>query len=326
MNRRAPAVPPLSKRAWERVEARLLERLAGGEHLSRPGSSRPLRHWLHALAALSLAIAAVSWWQREPHLSARRSESLPVAPLPAALPAPRQTSHFVTTSAPTRATLGGATVTLAPRSEMSVVGSDEAGWHVNVERGQVDFDVTPRGDRPPFVVQAGETLVTVIGTVFSVVREGPRARVSVVRGRVQLDSGTHRGSLSAGEHWPDASSSSSVQGSRELTAQSAPAAPSKARTMRARHRASASESFARATRLESTNPDAAIALYSDLARGEGPWAANALYAEARLELERGREATARRRLERYLRRHPAGRNAADVRAILQRVTADGRAR
>jgi hypothetical protein len=78
--------------------------------------------------------------------------------------------------------------------------------------------------------------------------------------------------------------------------------------------------------MESKDPAAAVAIYRQLARGKGPWAANALYAEARLELERGHEAAARRRLALYLRRFPDGRNAPDVRSILERLAAERRSR
>lgn len=324
MSRRLPAVPPLSRPAWERVENGVLERLRRGEHLLLAHDAKPARHWLQVLPAVAMAFAVVLWWQRE----ATRHESF--APLPAALPAApparRQTAHFETTSAPLHANLGEARMTLATHSEMSGVGSEDAGWHINVERGQIEFDVAPRAGRPPFVVQAGETLVTVVGTRFTVVRDGPRARVSVEHGRVQLDSGAHRGSLGAGEQWPAATSSPppeplpEVVTVTELPPQVEPRKPSRSRSGSER----ALQSFARATRLESKRPAAAIAIYRRLARGSGPWAANALYAEARLELERGREATARRRFALYLRSFPDGKNAADVRTILQRLSAEGR--
>jgi hypothetical protein len=62
----------------------------------------------------------------------------------------------------------------------------------------------------------------------------------------------------------------------------------------------------------------AIALYRGLAAGDGPWAANALFAQASLEQARGHGGEARRLLETYLRRFPNGRNAGDARALLDR--------
>jgi hypothetical protein len=74
--------------------------------------------------------------------------------------------------------------------------------------------------------------------------------------------------------------------------------------------------YEQAARLEAAEPAAAIAIYRELARGKGVWAANALFAQARLELDRGRTAEAVRLLDIYLRRYPGGNNAADARALL----------
>jgi tetratricopeptide repeat protein len=84
-------------------------------------------------------------------------------------------------------------------------------------------------------------------------------------------------------------------------------------------RAHAQQRFDRAARLESKDPRAALAIYHSLARGRGPWAANALYAEARLELELDHPQRAERLLRRYLSRHPRGLNAPDVRKLLERI-------
>jgi hypothetical protein len=74
--------------------------------------------------------------------------------------------------------------------------------------------------------------------------------------------------------------------------------------------------YEKAARLEATEPAAAIAIYRELARGNSAWAANALFAQARLELDRGNRREAGRLLREYLRRHPNGNNAADARALL----------
>jgi hypothetical protein len=79
----------------------------------------------------------------------------------------------------------------------------------------------------------------------------------------------------------------------------------------------AKQRYEQAARLEASEPAAAIAIYRELARGKSVWAANALFAQARLELDRGRKAEAVRLLETYLRRYPGGNNAADARALLE---------
>ena len=74
--------------------------------------------------------------------------------------------------------------------------------------------------------------------------------------------------------------------------------------------------YEQAARLEASEPTAAIAIYRELARGKSAWAANALFAQARLELDRGRTREAVLLLRAYLRRYPGGNNAADARALL----------
>jgi TolA-binding protein len=79
------------------------------------------------------------------------------------------------------------------------------------------------------------------------------------------------------------------------------------------------ERYETATKLEATNPSGALAIYSELSRGDGPWAANALYAAARLELELGRKSRAKQLLEQYQRRFPNGQNTEEARKLLQRL-------
>ena len=81
------------------------------------------------------------------------------------------------------------------------------------------------------------------------------------------------------------------------------------------------ERFDSAAALEVRDPVAAARIYRELASGSGPWAANALFAEARLSAERGQREAARALLSAYLDRFPDGPNAADARALLIRLKA-----
>lgn len=56
---------------------------------------------------------------------------------------------------------------------------------ITLTAGQARFDVSPDPDRP-FVVLAGDTRVTAIGTLFDVRRLGAGARVVLVEGRVEV--------------------------------------------------------------------------------------------------------------------------------------------
>ena len=75
--------------------------------------------------------------------------------------------------------------------------------------------------------------------------------------------------------------------------------------------------FEQATSREASDPSAALRIYRGLAREDGPWAENALYAQARLELELGHRANAQRLLHSYLDCHPAGANASDARSLFE---------
>src|SRR5207253_201949 len=81
----------------------------------------------------------------------------------------------------------------------------------------------------------------------------------------------------------------------------------------------AARRFADAAAHEASDPQASLAVYARLAAGDGPWAANALYAAARLRYDRRDDTTARALLTEYLRRFPHGGNAADARALLERL-------
>lgn len=331
-DRPSSPVEPLSQKAWERVEARVFERLDRGELLlPRATANESLARaplWIGA-AALLAAASVLLWWRFEaaPLLANHAaSGSLHASAAPLAAPgdlaaAPADGTRIVTTTAPAQTSLGEAELTLSAHSDLRLSGSDAAGWLVRLEAGQIDCQVAPRHGRPAFVVEAGSTRVTVVGTRFTVSREGELARVSVSEGHVRVASGALELILGPGQSWPvtpaaadpspppaEAAPFSPRTGTAPGPRQSRNAAPSAAR-----------ERFERATRLEASDPEAALGLYAALAKTRGPWAANALYAQARLELERGAVSRARPLLLRYLKRHPKGVNAGDVRTQLDKL-------
>lgn len=335
-------VEPLTQRAWERVEARVFDLIEQGE-LMRPAeatSRAVLKTPLWIGAAALLAAACVLLYSRfdaapslalhsveasgAPAASPRTDRADPPVVAPpaddASLPARAmtETTRIVTTGAPTETSIGEAKLTLAAHSDMSFSGSDMIGWLVRIERGQIDCHVAPRHGRPPFVVQAGDTRVSVVGTQFSVSRDGDAVAVSVREGHVRLSSGALELMLGPGEQWPAPVHGLASNASRRPRA-SVPAHSKKGPVAAASNRER--DRFEQAAHLEASDPDAALALYGDLARGRGDWSANALYAEARLEFERGAFANARPLLERYLRRHPDAINAGDVRYLLRKIAA-----
>lgn len=78
----------------------------------------------------------------------------------------------------------GSSVKLDAASRISVRISGER-RDIVLERGRAFFDVAHDGRRP-FVVQAGETSVTALGTRFDVSRDGDGARVNLVNGSVEV--------------------------------------------------------------------------------------------------------------------------------------------
>jgi hypothetical protein len=331
--RHKPPVEPLSRPAWERVEAGVFERLDRGEHLTVPKPvARPRtagQIWAGAIA-LAAAAAFLLWWRLELPAApggpaqARKDESSQPVQLPARA-IPEERAHILTTGDSTRTTIGEATLTLAAASDVHVSGSDADGWLIQLEAGQVDCEVAPRRGRPAFVVRAGETQVTVVGTRFTVTREGFGARVRVREGHVQVSSGATQLSLGPGEEWPDVprvtvpllkEPSDGSEASGIL-----PAAKAARAVKRAQRAPDAAQQFERAARLEADDSRAALDIYRRLASGKGRWAANALYAQARLEFEMGHRKRAQVLLRRYLEHYPQGPNTTDVRSLLKRIAA-----
>ena len=81
--------------------------------------------------------------------------------------------------------------------------------------------------------------------------------------------------------------------------------------------------YDRLAALEATSPDAALTGYLALARGTSRWADPALFAAARLAVDR-HDARAETLLGIYLQRFPSGANAADAQQLLARVQSDKR--
>lgn len=328
MSLKRPPVEPLSRPAWDRVEAGVFARLDRGEHLlpsveHDAPSLWHARRWAMAGAFAAAASLALFWRfgmsgdGAEPSTPA--APVAQVSPAPAAPAAPRHEARIVSTDAPTETTLGEAVITLAAHSDVGVAGSDSEGWLVRLDAGQVDCKVAPRRGRPPFVVQAGETKVSVVGTRFTVTREGGAARVSVTEGHVQVDSGSSHVLLGPGESWPSEPALEPEPIDPEEASEPPRAQPVRGKRSTYVVTPRAQQRFERAARLEAKDPAAALSIYQQLARGKGPWAANALYAQARLELERGRPERAEPLLRRYLERHPQGMNAGDVRKLLDQI-------
>jgi len=247
-----------------------------------------------------------------------------------------QSSRVVTNESSSHVDFGGVSLDVAPESALVVSGSADSGVLIVLESGAVRCSVEPRGDRPPVAVQAGDVRVEVVGTIFSVIREGNFARVSVEKGVVRVVTGGEAALVSAGERWPTELAAGTDGASDEtvvLTVDEAgeffrrrrrphrsgsPASTAEARALDgAEIESSRKERYKRAERLEASDPSAAIAVYRELAKESGPWAENALFAHGRLELERGNSTAAARLFRSYVRRYPRGANHRDATELLE---------
>lgn len=89
----------------------------------------------------------------------------------------------------TRVLADGSRVTLAPGTALDVDFPGDGSRRATIRRGEVLFDVAHDPARP-FAVRSGEGETTVLGTAFSVKRSGGLTRVAVLRGRVEVRSGS----------------------------------------------------------------------------------------------------------------------------------------
>ncbi len=240
-------------------------------------------------------------------------------------------SHIETGDGPSRLAIGDSSVEVSPNSAVVASGDAEHGVLVVLEKGRVECEVAPRKGRPPFVVQAGDVRVRVVGTRFAVERSAKEVRVKVSHGAVEVSGASETVLLHDGESWPSATTgmlpSSAPPPSAVLapsdTAAVAPSAPTHAphspQAPQIAPQVSDQRAYENAARSEAKDPDAAMSSYRRLAAGNGQWAAPALFAAGRLAADRGRNAEARRVLESYLSRYPRGPNADDARGILGRL-------
>jgi hypothetical protein len=321
-----PELPlePLTADAWQRVEQRVFAELrsAPAHKLSKRASMRdtlcgPGWFRLSWVAASAFALLLTAAWLQNAALKERY--------------ATRDQKQVVRVE--------GVLAELEAQTALSRAGDL---W--TLERGAAQFRVAPRKRGAPLTVVAGDVRVEVVGTVFRVERCANTVSVATSEGTVRVIQNSVAQLLAAGEHWPQAPSGahgalvqqppwppsaaaehtasasegpSPQQSSGVDTDSSARGAPTKARTPKREAGAELQRRrFEEASSLESRDAGAALRAYRRLARESGPWASNALFALARIEVEQRNHADAERDLRQYLERYPDGPNAADARALL----------
>ncbi|HSY24232.1 MAG TPA: FecR domain-containing protein [Polyangiaceae bacterium] len=332
-------IEPLGEARWTRVERSLMNALADLEPEVQGAPSSSLGGWqsswrsvwrgatpLVLTGALAAAVGAFAW------------RGL-VQPEGTMAPA-----RIATAAIGSRVEVGESTVEVGPQSAVRLSGDDTHGISVLLDTGRVECDVAPRHGRPPFLVEAGAVEVRVIGTHFVVTRAGEAVTVAVQRGRVEVISGQGHAFVDAGSQWPLVAPAQAAPApgpvAQAIGTEPAPAPDPIARppvaearaasgssatsagpgtAMAASPRMSSRERYDAASKLEAQKPEAAMAIYGELARQGGAWGMNALFAEGRLEADRGRQSEATHLLEEYLARYPFGPNAEDARRLLARM-------
>lgn len=331
-------VEPLSDARWTRIERDLFAKL------QEPSASAPVGHarrpsivWIAAAAAVLVVLGAIArpWGTYRSDLRLR----------------------LATTDGASQFTMGESSLAVAAHSLLMVGGDDDRGVDVVLEHGSVTCEVAPRRGRPPFRVDAGEVRIRVIGTRFTVTHSEAETSVDVDHGTVEVSEAGRMAVLHDGDHWPPRpappppavrdpvpAAAGSVPLPSPAPAQSASALlhpprkhlrgvtpshvdPEPDETSSAevieKPPAPAAEPapqqiFEDAARLERTNPEQAAAAYRQIAGGGGEWAPNALFALARLQMDRGNRTEGTRLLNAYLAAYPHGMNADDARELLRR--------
>jgi hypothetical protein len=164
-----PTPPPLSDASIERIERGVFAALDA--RAIQPDRVPVPRRRLVAFACAGAAVVGAFFGVRE----WRRGDTVASSP-----------AQISTTDSGSHVEIAGAALDVAPHSAVSFGGRGDGAMVVVLDRGTVTCQVAPRTARAPFVVEAGATRVTVIGTKFSVHREGQHATVTVAHGLVEV--------------------------------------------------------------------------------------------------------------------------------------------
>ncbi|MDB4982119.1 MAG: iron dicitrate transport regulator FecR [Myxococcales bacterium] len=162
------SIPPLSDSGLHRIERGVFAALDAPAPLVSPVPPRSGRRRFVALsfaAAAALVVVGVR--------QGRRGET-------------PSRAQITTTTSGSRIAITGAALEIAPESAVSFGAGKDGAMVVVLDRGAVTCEVAPRTNRAPFIVEAGMTRVTVIGTRFTVRRLGEHAAVSVEHGLVEV--------------------------------------------------------------------------------------------------------------------------------------------
>lgn len=156
---------------WRKADK--LRALGGGTiHALEPRRERPRRVWWTAIAASLLAVAGAG------AAIYGVGPEKPQAIADARFTTPVGGHRIVPLSDGSRIEMNTATLV-----RTAMTGENREVW---LDKGEAYFEVAHR-EGQPFIVHAGSRTVTVLGTKFSVRRDGEKVTVSVLEGRVRVD-------------------------------------------------------------------------------------------------------------------------------------------
>jgi hypothetical protein len=319
--RQPPPIEDLSDLSWKRVEQRLTAKLdaqletappsASPGTPAQPGARWP---WVAGVGILAVAAAALVFLGGGEHTS-------PAGPETAIA---ENTSEIITQESSTDLLVPGAHLEVSPYSEVAIEQAGDT-LTVHLRDGGVRLDVEPRDHRSPLTVLSGDVRIEVVGTEFAVYQSAGKTQVTVFEGLVAVSQSGRRELIKAGERWPTGSADAMPPDMEAVAQDPVPEpATSKARTTSEKTTSvergtNTRELYEAAAAKELDDPQQALRLYKQASKASGPWAANALYAQARLLLARGDQAKAKVILKRYRSRFPSGANAVDAEALLQEL-------
>lgn len=310
--REPPPIEELSEISWKRVEHGLMDALDSEQaQAAAPAPARSARRlrtvalgFVAAAAAVLLMLAIRSDGREEPALAKNTSIG--------ATPGPTITTSTITTQdSPTNVVLSGAHIEVLPHASVAVE-QDGENLAFQLHEGGIRLRIEARDHQSPVVVTAGDVRIEVVGTRFAVYRSMGQTQVIVDEGIVAVSRGGDRELVRAGEKWPALGEAAAAITAGIDAGQAVVAAP-----LSKEPQADPRMLFEQAAAKEHSAPAEALRLYRRAAKASGPWAANALFAQARLLLAQGQSSKAQRVLQRYLKRFPSGPNAADAKSLLK---------
>jgi hypothetical protein len=276
------------------------------EFVALPVRERSWTPWLAtAGVALAAAVAVVVLIKRPPPL----------------IPSTIAPTEIVTRTGDTsQFTYGDAIIIAGSDTKVHASQGKDGTITLDLDRGSVDCDVEPRAGRAPFRVAAGDVLVEVIGTRFTVSRRAAGVRVDVTRGKVKVRDPNGQYLVAAGETWPaslagsDVPEDAAVETEAELEMPEMPVGTRKSakRATTAPPRDPTEAEYKQAVLLMNSDITAAERAFQTLAKGNGKSARGALVWLSEIESDRGRTDGALAFLAEYDRRFPTSSEAEEV--------------